>query len=254
MDSEQDDIVPILEKYSIELKQLISACISFKPIHRSDANDLLKMVLTKIQDNAKYKTAFLDFQLLQAAGKGNLNQLLDLFENGAQIEAVASTDGIGVFHQAAKLGNEALIPFLLAKRVEISCSAYNGETLLHCAALARLYSMVHIFLDEGAYVNTLDERGWTAVHNAAANNHSEVISTLIEEESILKNIDYPTIDKTRLTPLHITVCNICKSTLQCLIDEGANIEAAMAIGSIALYSATESGVMPWPVLQLTGHL
>lgn len=98
MQSEQEDAVPISEKYSIQLKQLISACISFKPNDRPDANDLLEMALTKIWDNAKYKTAFLDFQLLQAAGRGNFDQVLDLLEDGAHIEAVAGTDGEGVLH------------------------------------------------------------------------------------------------------------------------------------------------------------
>ena len=172
-------ILFLSEKYSIELKQLISACISFKPIDRLNANDLLKMALTKIQDKAKYKTVFLDFQLLQAASRGDLNQLLNLFKDGARIEAVAGTDGKGVFHQAAKSGNEVMISFLLAKGVEISSSAHNGETILHFAISAGLDSMVHIFLDEEAYVNTLDKRGWTAVHNAAASNHSGVINTLL---------------------------------------------------------------------------
>ena len=115
MQSEQDDVVPISDKYSIELKQLINACISFKPNDRPNANDLLEMALTKIRDNAKYKTAFLDFQLLQAAGRGDFNQVLDLLEDGAHINVVAGTDGEGVLHRAAKSGNEALIPFLLAK-------------------------------------------------------------------------------------------------------------------------------------------
>lgn len=214
MESEQDDVVPISEKYSIELRQLISACISYKPKDRPDATDLLEMALTKIRDNAKYKAAFLDFQLLQAAVRGDFNQVLNLLEDGAHIEAVAGTDGKGVLHRAAKSGNEALIPFLLAKGAEISSSAHNGETPLHCAAEAGLDSFVHILLDEGAHVNTVDKRGWTAVHTAAANNHSAVINTLLEEGSILRNIDYPTIDQTRLTPLHIAARNGCESALR----------------------------------------
>ena len=57
------------------------------------------MALTRIRDNAKYKAAFLDFQLLQAAGKSDFNQVLYLLKDGAHIKAVANTDGKGVLHQ-----------------------------------------------------------------------------------------------------------------------------------------------------------
>ncbi len=130
MESEQDDVAPIPDNYSLELKRLISDSISFKPNDRFDASDLLEMALTKIRENAKYKAAFLDFQLLQATGKGDFDQVLYLLEEGAHIKAVAGTDGEGVLHRAAKSGNEALIPFLLAKGAEISSSAHDGETPL----------------------------------------------------------------------------------------------------------------------------
>lgn len=242
MESEQDEVVPISEEYSIELKRIISACISFKPDDRPGASDLLEIALRKIRDNAKYKAAFLDFQLLQAAGRGDFNQVLYLLEDGAHIEATAGTDGEGVLHRATKSGNEALIPLLLAKGAEISSSAHSGETPLHCAAAAGLDSLVHILLREGAHVGTVDNRGWTAVHTAAANNHSMVINTLFQKESIIRNIESTIIDgQKRLTPLYIAARNGCEAALQCLIDAGANIEAVMADGSVALHSAAESG-------------
>lgn len=219
MESDQDEVVSIPERYSIELKHIISACISFKPNDRPDASELLEMALTKIRDNPKYKAAFLDFQLLQAAGRGDFDQVLCLLEDGAHIEAAAGTDGEGVLHRAAKSGNEALIPLLLAKGAGISGSAHNGETPLHCAAAAGLDSFVRILLDEGAGIGAVDKRGWNVVHTAAANNHSRVISTLLEE-GFIRKIEYPTIDHKRLTPLHVAARNGCEATLQCLIDAG----------------------------------
>ena len=241
MESEDDKFTPISNEYSNEVRVLKSTRMSFGPNDCPDANKILETAQAKIWDNAEYKTAILNFQLLQAAENGDLENVLSLLEGGTQIEAQAGTVGKGVLHRAAKSKNAALCPLLLARGAELSARNQNGETPLHCAAAAGFSSAVWLLLNEGALLNSVDKRGWTVVHTAASTDHSGVVEMLLEEGNTIRSIDDPTNNQKRLTPLHIAALKDCEATLRLLVYAGANIEAPMGNGGVAFHLATENG-------------
>lgn len=83
MESENDEVTPIPNEFSSEVRALISTCMSFGPKDRPDALEILATAQTKMWDNAEYKTAFLNFQLLQAVEQGDFENVLSLLKNGA---------------------------------------------------------------------------------------------------------------------------------------------------------------------------
>ena len=166
-----------------------------------------------------------------AAGKGNLEVVLCLLDEGCPIDVVNS-DGSSVLHIAAHSGNCDLISLLAKRGLDVNTPDKNNYTALHAAAesghirgiqtllgfggkksfgiVAKNHGtplhvvaskghkdIVVFLLCEGCPLDLLDDSGASALHKAALHGHTDVIKLLVQA-----GMDANMADASGWTPLH----------------------------------------------------
>ena len=234
-------------KFPPAMKSLIFQCVAYKSDKRPKVREVLKEVKTVMVNNSIYNSALQDFELLRAAGQGNLGQVERLLNQGARIHVQSGSDGEGVLHKAATSGNEDLLRILLNKGLRVSQKAANGYTPLHCAAAKGLDNVVELFMTHGKQaadaVGIIDNQGWTVFHTAAACGSNSVIEKLLAGCGKKGWIDHRTTGED-LTMLHIAAMNGHVEIVHYLLKEGAAIEATMNGGGTALHVAAKENQIP----------
>ncbi len=145
--------------------------------------------------------------LIQAAGKGQAQEVVSLLRDGANVNA-KDRFGMMPLHHAARCG-----------RVEV----------------------VKVLIAEGADVNARAGDGCTALHFAATAAHKDIVKLLA---SRVFNIDAK--DKDGQTPLHLVARSIADKqavldTVGMLIARGANVGSRSLDGSTPAHEAEEHG-------------
>ncbi|GFR27959.1 methylosome subunit pICln [Trichonephila clavata] len=82
------------------------------------------------------------------------------------------------------------------------------------------------------HVKTVDERGWTPIHLAAAHGHSEIVKYLAVEGAHLAALD-----PSSYTALHLAAMNGHKNCLDVLLPMGIDIDSVTAEGFTPLHLA-----------------
>ena len=117
----------------------------------------------------------------QAKGRGEIIRIL--LGTNLDIEA-RDKDGRTALLWAAALGKVELTEMLLTRReygiANIGATNDRGKTALHLAAENNHVALVRLLLEYGARLNVRSDGGWTALHNAADRGHVEVASLLLE--------------------------------------------------------------------------
>ncbi|XP_037571923.2 ankyrin repeat and SOCS box protein 9 [Dermacentor silvarum] len=81
-------------------------------------------------------------------------------------------------------------------------------------------------------METVDERGWTPIHLAAANGHAEVVRYLAVEGA-----DVAALDPTSYTAMHLAAMNGHNACLEVLLKVGADVDNITADGFTPLHLA-----------------
>jgi ankyrin repeat protein len=116
---------------------------------------------------------------------------------------------------ALREGSERVIGVLLAQpALQLELNAPNGNTALMMAAFKHNKAAVLALLAKGAIVN---RPGWTALHFAAASGDDDITRILLEHHAYI-DAEAPA----RFTPLMIAAREGKESTVQLLLDEGAD--------------------------------
>ncbi len=130
-----------------------------------------------------------------AAAKGDLESvksLLDKSQNNAKqswtawifggVQAIdeQNSEGQTALHCAALAGSDEVVTVLLDRGAQTDLQDNSKRTALHCAALAGSDEVVTVLLDRGAQVDVLDDSGDTPLHCAACNDKVEVARLLLE--------------------------------------------------------------------------
>ena len=95
------------------------------------------------------------------------------------------------FFQAADKGDLSWLKFLIAHGFDVNTLDANNNTALIHASSAGKYDAVEFLLSEKAAVNFAGQRGYSALHCAAANGDAKIADLLIEYGAI---IDAPSKD------------------------------------------------------------
>lgn len=116
-----------------------------------------------------------------AAFSGDLASLLLLinapnFDN-SQLEN-ADDNLLAPVHQAAMLGNDQFLSFLIKKKVNLQKPNKDGLTPLHLAAKNNATRCVEVLLEAGANPKAKDNQGKTPLQLAELYGHKEVIDLL----------------------------------------------------------------------------
>jgi F-type H+/Na+-transporting ATPase subunit beta len=125
-------------------------------------------------------------------------------------------------HWAVVTGDEALLEFLLSRKVNIEPGDRDGWTPLHSAVWTGQQAIIKRLLGGGVSLNATTGNGHTPLHFAAMRNYCEAATSLLEAGA---RIDLA--DKNGRTPMNWAVLKNAESVIDLLVAHGAK-QAAMA--------------------------
>jgi len=115
--------------------------------------------------------------LMRAALKGDRTELLNLLENGADVNGKTKS-GVTALMLAAGSGRVEIVQDLLAKGADINAKTSGNYTPLMCAALNGQTKTVKILLEKGADATAVDNGGKTALKYAESKGYGDIVELL----------------------------------------------------------------------------
>ncbi|XP_048244964.1 ankyrin-3-like isoform X2 [Haliotis rufescens] len=136
--------------------------------------------------------------------------------------------------------------------VNRSTSIDDTRYSLHKAASLGDIRRMHLLIDQGEFVASTDDRGWTPLHCACENGHGEAVAVLVSRrkgdvQKRAKLTLYSPIMDTKyaylagILPLHIACLNGHENVAHILIKSGANVDDKSETGTTALFFASGNG-------------
>lgn len=120
-----------------------------------------------------------DQALIDAARKGNTEEVKKLINKGANVNAKDDILGLTALMWAAGLGYADTVQALLDKGANVNAKGENGQTALMFAARFGQTTTVSALLAKGADVNAKSTEGETALIWAMTLGHSATVKTLL---------------------------------------------------------------------------
>ena len=202
------------------------------------------------------ETQDLKTTLFEAAQRGDFNQVQQLVENGADVNAVNEYH-ITPFLAAYFDGHTEVVKYLLSEGGNANYDGFNEGTLLTLAAFTGDVASIPYLLRAGAEIDrALPRGGETALHHAADNGQTDAIRLLIQHGA---NVNHRTkhTGPSELnfgtfwgeTPLHIAAVRGDREMVEALLAAGADKTIKTAKGETPLNQA-ERHQRPEEILQL----
>lgn len=184
--------------------------------------------------------------LFLAARSGHAALVEVLLEHGAVDDILkAGSKGDTALHAAALSGDVGVMKLLLTALAgaprgssAVDEKGYNNRTPLHYAAGGGQPDMVSALLSAGAHVLAKDKYGATPLHFAAGwGNNIQCMEQLLGSSKRRLHVDEVK-DNKGWTPLHYAAANGQLRTIQWLLEQGADIDAADSLhGNAPLHLA-----------------
>lgn len=183
----------------------------------------------------RYRNAY---ALELACSSGSLGSVRYLVENDTDLTHACLAGNAGtLLHSAVYNSSTSVLSYLLAKGLEVDALDNKGNTALHLAALSSGSSAyLELLLDNGADISIQDVQGYRPFHCALRNpklrNHKNILRRLLGDPS---KINLPINDG--ITPLHIAAATGYLTTVEWLLDNGADIHMRDEQCRTALHTA-----------------
>lgn len=185
--------------------------------------------------NGSIPNATLNFELLDAAQKGDTREVQALLAKGADVNAKEG-DGTTALIAAAFGGHTETVKALLAGDADIDAKGYKGGTALMVAAGKGHLKTVQVLLAKDANVNEKHHRGRCALDFAVLKGQAEIVRALLSKGADVNNKDM--VGGTAL----ITAAEAGHTEIvQLLLAKGADVNAKSEDGVTALMCAEEEG-------------
>jgi uncharacterized protein len=184
-----------------------------------------------------------------AAWYGGLKFASSLLEAGAEVD-IREKFGHNALHLAVLADRQDLTDLLIVNpRVDINSpiattqTGSGGQTALILAAQNGYVKIVDRLLKAGAEVNTLDNRGISALHWAVSRNHLQVVDLLISAPGIdINNQDrWPEDEVGGQSAMMLAARKGSVEIVTSLISAGADLTISDHKGRTALHVAAETG-------------
>ncbi|KAL1496699.1 hypothetical protein AB1Y20_014292 [Prymnesium parvum] len=120
--------------------------------------------------------------MLSAARDGDVDKLIDLLENNANIQE-RDWLGLSPLHWAAENGREAAVRLLLENNADVTAGDNVGLSPLHYAAKKGHDGTVRLLLEKHADVTARSNDGNSPLHWAAVYGHEGVVRLLLEKNA-----------------------------------------------------------------------
>lgn len=144
------------------------------------------------------------------------------------------SDGATALHVAAKNGHVAAAKQLLETDADTNLEDNSGETALHCASRNGDKAIVELLLSHGTNVMKKDTRGWGALDWAVIEGKDDVVKILLEH-----GVDAEA--NGRNEALFLAAGEGHATTVQMLLENGAEVDAKDWLGSTAMDFAAPGG-------------
>ncbi|RMZ42525.1 hypothetical protein AFCA_009949 [Aspergillus flavus] len=160
-----------------------------------------------------------------------------LIQRGAEVSTRDVHNRTPLF-AAIQNGHIPIVEVLTKHGVDVRTQDNDGLTPLHIAVELGHSQMVDLLLRHGADANAADKDGETPVYVAALGGHNTILQNLIRHQGQVNCKD----SLEAWTPLH-AACAEAKeaTTVQLLLDNGAEVDAADSHGATPLFYAAENG-------------
>lgn len=159
--------------------------------------------------------------LINSSQGVNIQQITELIEAGADVNAVTSSEEETPLHVAVRCDNGKLVELLLDRGANVNAVERRNRTPLHAAVRYDSHKgLVELLLKKGAIVNAIDNLGMTPLHFALKYDNGKLVELLLE-----KGANISAVDMRGQTPLHIAVHYVREELVKLLLKKGANVNA-----------------------------
>jgi hypothetical protein len=116
-----------------------------------------------------------------AASQGLLDDVRELLDKGADVNARSKWEGYTPLQAAAEANSYHVVELLLARKAEVNVKDNFGRTPLHSVAKGGSLDIARLLLDKGAEVNATDVAGDTPMHAGAAAGQEPIVLLLLSK-------------------------------------------------------------------------
>lgn len=174
------------------------------------------------------------YRLIEASIKGDLQQMKELLEDGADIN-VFGDEGLTPLLFAAKNGHISCVNLLVFRKARINlASCPERVSATHYASIGPSRQLLEFLISNGGKVNAHDETGQTPLHYACHRGGSFIVATLLSHGA-----DIHANDKYGRTPLLMAASRNNYEAIALLLGNQAYPSCAAANGNTPLHVAAE---------------
>ncbi|KAM6173651.1 ankyrin repeat domain-containing protein 42 isoform 2-T2 [Erethizon dorsatum] len=170
-----------------------------------------------------------------AVRAGDIKQLSEIVERGANINEVDVVHKFTPLHWAAHSGSLECLHWLLWHGADITQVTIRGWTAAHIAAIRGQDACMQALIINGANLATQDDHGCTPLHLAATHGHSFTLQIM------LRSGEPSVTDKREWKPVHYAAFHGRLGCLQLLIKWGCGIEDVDYNGNLPVHLAAMEG-------------
>ncbi|XP_032749108.1 ankyrin repeat domain-containing protein 42 isoform X2 [Rattus rattus] len=171
-----------------------------------------------------------------AVRAGDVKQLSDIVERGANVNEVDALHQFTPLHWAAHSGSLECLHWLLWNGADSTQTTTRGWTAAHVAAIRGQDACLQALIINGANLATQDDRGCTPVHLAATHGHSFSLQVMLRS-----GVDPSVTDKREWRPVHYAAFHGRLGCLQLLVKWGCGIEDVDYNGNLPVHLAAMEG-------------
>ncbi|XP_050010419.1 ankyrin repeat domain-containing protein 42, partial [Alexandromys fortis] len=171
-----------------------------------------------------------------AVRAGDVKQLSDIVERGANLNEADALHQFTPLHWAAHSGSLECLHWLLWHGADTTQGTPRGWTPAHIAAIRGQDACMQALIINGANLAAQDDRGCTPVHLAATHGHSFTLQIMLRS-----GVDPSVTDKREWRPVHYAAFHGRLGCLQLLVKWGCGIEDVDYNGNLPVHLAAMEG-------------
>lgn len=178
----------------------------------------------------------LNNDLSLACGMGNLTSMIDLLEQGAQLNS-RDVEGLTPLHKAAAGDHADVVAFLVGRGADVNATDDAGWTPLHRAANGRSAATLRAMLSTDPEVRRLQLThrtvlGETPLHTAATSGAVDLVEALLQAGA-----RWDVVNHKGNTPLHCACSGSMSQAAHALLAAGADANVQSSNGTTPLHCA-----------------
>ncbi len=206
------------EDYSTHIREPIS------PLVYAALLGAVKIVKWLLETEWGTDVADLDLNkaLLAASHIGHIDIVILLLDHGADVHATHEQDNTSAFQYGVYKKHLNILQLLIKRGVDVNQKGWRGGTALHSGAMYGHAKIIQFLIRNGAEINIFDQRGLTPLHCASSCGHDTSIVQLLINEGADPNLGSS--NPPCGAPLHQASFHGNIQVVQCLLDNGANVD------------------------------